>query len=413
MKARQFIDTCKVLARGGAGGRGSNSLCHEKFVPRGGPDGGDGGRGGDVVLIGDEDVDSLESLFFDAQLFAENGGPGGGRRMHGRNGDTLFVSVPLGTTVTDIESGLSVGDILAHGQTLLVARGGKGGFGNVHWVTPRHQVPHEYGPGEPGQEFSLQLDLRIVADAGLVGFPSAGKSSLLRRISKARPKVAAYPFTTLNPILGTVLYEHPESSVRVADIPGLIENAHLGVGLGDRFLRHIERSKILVYVLDMAGSDARNPWDDYEILRRELALRNEELPERPHLIVANKMDLPEARELLAEFTERTGESPIPLSAETGDGVEAFKQALFDLVKPEPHAARSRANSPVTVKIQTVGGRKKIAQPKKRREKADRGTVAPRKGYTPPRPLPGAGTSADGSDAPVSAERANSATFFRL
>ena len=415
MKSRQFIDTVLATARAGHGGAGSASLRHEKFIPRGGPDGGDGGRGGDVVLIGDEDVDSLVAIFFDSNLLAPDGGPGGARRMHGRNGATLFVPVPLGTSVTDEETGIELGDIRAHGQTLVVARGGRGGFGNVHFASARHQAPREHGPGEPGEEFRLRLDLRMMADASLVGYPSAGKSSILRRISRAKPKVAAYPFTTLTPHIGTVLYPERNASLRVADIPGIIEDAHLGVGLGDRFLRHIERSRVMVYVIDMAAVDGRKPSDDYRVLRHELEMRDPALLERPHLVVANKMDLPEAAEKLAEFRAETGEEPIPLSAETGDGVDALKAALFDLIRPTAHRRRTAAKAaataaagdgapeaagePVVSTIATVGGRRKIVQPKKRREKERHGVVTPRRGYTPPRPLEGKGESGeDGGDA---------------
>ena len=418
MKSRQFIDTVLATARAGHGGPGSASLRHEKFIPRGGPDGGDGGRGGDVVLIGDEDVDSLVAIFFDSNLFAADGGAGGARRMHGRNGANLFVPVPLGTSVTDDETGIELGDIRAHGQTLVVAHGGKGGFGNVHFKSARHQAPREFGPGEPGQEFRLRLDLRMMADASLVGFPSAGKSSILRGISRAKPKVAAYPFTTLTPHIGTVLYPERNASLRVADIPGIIEDAHLGVGLGDRFLRHIERSRVMVYVIDMAAVDGRKPWDDYRILRHELEMRDPALLERPHLIAANKMDLPEAADLLARFREETGEEPLPLSAGTGEGLDALKEALFTLIRPERHSRRSpkaAPDAPAVATIATAGGRRKIVPPKKRRAKEDRGVVTPRRGYTPPRPLEGRGEAADGSgdDAEISAEKASQASFLKL
>ena len=415
MKSRQFVDTVEALARGGHGGPGSASMIHEKFVPRGGPDGGDGGRGGDVVLVGDEDVDSLVAIFFDSNLVAENGGAGGARRMHGRNGNALAVPVPLGTTVTDAESGVVIGDIRSHGQSLVVAHGGKGGFGNLHFVSARHRAPREFGPGEPGQELRLRLDLRMMADAALVGFPSAGKSSLLRRISRARPKVAAYPFTTLTPHIGTVLFPERQASLRVADIPGIIEDAHLGVGLGDRFLRHIERSRVMVYVIDMAGTDARHPWDDYRILRSELEHRDPSLLERPTLVVANKMDVPEAAEFLGRFREETGTDPLPVSAVSGLGIEELKETLYALIQPERHRRRSDAAEPAGQTIVSSGGRTRLSAPKKPREKERHGVVTPRRGYTPPQPLPDAGESAEGSasDTPeISAEKAASASFFR-
>lgn len=415
MKARQFVDTVEAVARGGHGGPGSASMIHEKFVPRGGPDGGDGGRGGNVILLGDEDVDSLVSIFFSSDLFAENGGAGGARRMHGRNGQDLFVPVPLGTTVSDAETGIELGDIRAHGQTLIIARGGKGGFGNLHFVSPSHRTPHEYGPGEPGQEFRIRLDLRMMADASLVGFPSAGKSSILRGISRAKPKVAAYPFTTLTPHIGTVLFPEQQASLRVADIPGIIENAHLGVGLGDRFLRHIERSRVMVYVLDMGGVDARKPWEDYRILQNELERRDAVLLERPRLVVANKMDVPEAAEYLVEFQKQTGETPLCVSASTGEGMEALKQALYDLIRPERHRQRATDVAEAAVTITKAGGRTKIAPVKKLREKAKHGIVTPRKGYTPPKPLPSAGESIDGDESQtpeISADQMANASFLK-
>ena len=414
MKSRQFVDTAEALVRGGHGGPGSASMIHEKFIPRGGPDGGDGGRGGDVVLIGDEDVDSLVSIFFDSNLFAEDGGAGGARRMHGKNGAPLFVPVPLGTSIADAETGIELGDIRAHGQTLIVARGGRGGFGNLHFVSASHRAPREHGPGDPGQEFKIRLDLKMMADASLVGFPSAGKSSLLRGISRAKPKVAAYPFTTLTPHIGTVLFPEKSASLRVADIPGIIEDAHLGVGLGDRFLRHIERSRVMVYVIDMAGSDARKPWEDYRILQSELGHRDPALLERPHLVIANKMDLPEAADLLAEFKKETGEEPICISAAIGEGMDALKEALYNLIRPESHRRRS-ADAATATTIATIGGRKKIVPVKKLREKAKHGIVTPRRGYTAPKPLPSAGESVDGDEGQtpeVSAEKAANASFLK-
>ena len=418
MKSRQFIDTVLATARAGHGGPGSASLRHEKFIPRGGPDGGDGGRGGDVVLVGDEDVDSLVAIFFDSNLVAADGGAGGARGMHGRNGPPLLVPVPLGTSVVDAETGIELGDIRTHGQTLVVAHGGRGGFGNVHFKSASHQAPREFGPGEPGEEFRLRLDLRMMADASLVGFPSAGKSSVLRGISRAKPKVAAYPFTTLTPHIGTVLYPERNASLRVADIPGIIEDAHLGVGLGDRFLRHIERSRVMVYVIDMAAVDGRKPWDDYRILRHELEMRDPALLERPRIVLANKMDLPEAADHLARFRAETGEEPLPVSAGTGEGLDALKEALFELIRPERHSRRTATaatpdDAPVAT-IATLGGRRRIVPPKKRRVKEDHGVVPPRRGYTPPRPLEGRGEAADGSGdaAEITAEKAARATFLR-
>ena len=260
--------------------------------------------------------------------------------MHGENGADCIVKVPLGTQVYDRESDVLLGDIVTQGQELMVARGGRGGRGNVHWKSSTHQAPTEHTPGKPGVEATLRLELKIMADIGLVGFPNAGKSSLLREISHARPKIGAYPFTTLNPIIGTMpLPDY--TSVRVADIPGLIEGAHEGVGLGHEFLRHIERSRYLVYVLDMAGTDGREPWDDLENLRNELRLHDAGLPERPSVLVANKMDMDIAAEKLAEFIERTGETPIEICAELGEGVEVLREKLFTFVLAERKAAAAK------------------------------------------------------------------------
>ena len=281
MKARSFVDTCVLHAIAGDGGRGSNSFRREKFVPKGGPDGGDGGRGGHVFLAGDEDVDSLVGVYYQPERRAENGGPGRGRFKHGANGRDVTVRVPLGTVVKDAETGRELGEILEHGQVLRVAEGGRGGAGNLHWKSSVNRAPTEFTPGAPGENVRLRLDLKILADAGLVGFPSAGKSSILREISAAKPKVAAYHFTTLRPILGTVVLPEKFASFRVADIPGIVEGASEGVGLGFEFMRHVERSKALVLVVDMGGEEGRDPAEDYATLLRELEKRDPALLERP------------------------------------------------------------------------------------------------------------------------------------
>jgi len=259
--------------------------------------------------------------------------------MHGRNGRDLYVPVPCGTEIYDAETGELLADVVEHDQEVVIASGGKGGLGNVHFRTSTHQAPTEHTPGEPGQEFRLRLELKTIADVGLLGFPNAGKSSLLACISDARPKIASYPFTTLNPIVGTV--EYPDfSQIRVADVPGIIEGAAAGVGLGLDFLRHIARSRVLVYVIDMAGTDNRAPWDDYRKLRREIKQYDTALLERPSLVVANKMDVPAAVENLPLFVKKTRVRPLPLSAldQGGEGVDRFKRALWDLLKPAPKGA---------------------------------------------------------------------------
>ena len=352
MKTRTFIDQVDVIVRSGKGGDGSASFRREALVAFGGPDGGDGGRGGDVVLRASTHVNSLISLYFDPKLFAEDGVPGSGKRCYGRRGKDLVVDVPCGTLVTDSDTGLVVADIVSPGQRVVVARGGVGGFGNVHFKSSVNQAPTEHTPGGPAEERRLHLELKTIADAGLLGFPNAGKSSLLTALSSATPKIASYPFTTLNPIVGTIEYED-FAQVRMADVPGIIEGASRGVGLGISFLKHLERARVLVYVIDMAGTDNRKPWDDFRILSDEIAAFNTELSERPALVVANKMDQATARRNLKRFVKETGVTPIALSctptlkdlreyADLKDypgqvGMEAFKTALRDLVNPKPRA----------------------------------------------------------------------------
>ncbi len=346
MKTRTFIDQVTVQVRAGKGGDGSNSFRREAYVPEGGPDGGDGGRGGHVVFRGSHDVNSLVALYFSPLLFAEDGVPGRGQKMYGRAGSDLLVPVPCGTSVFDAETNELVADVVEDGQEVIIARGGEGGLGNVHFKTSTHQAPTEYTPGEPGEEFRLRLELKTVADAGLLGFPNAGKSSLLACVSAARPKIASYPFTTLNPIVGTICY--PDfSQLRVADVPGIIEGAASGVGLGTDFLKHIARSRVLVYVIDMAGTDNRKPWDDYFALRREVGQHDAELLERPALVLANKMDEDAAVANLPRFIKETGVSPLPISALDPDdaGVAAFKQRLWELLKPVPKGAWETADVP--------------------------------------------------------------------
>lgn len=327
-----------LYAKAGDGGHGCCSFRREKYVAKGGPDGGDGGRGGHVIFRGDEEVDSLLRLYFTPHQRAENGGQGRGKQQHGRNGKDLVIPVPCGTIVYDKLTGVQLGDIVEHDQEYRVASGGEGGLGNVHWKRSTHQAPREHTPGKPGGEVTLQLELKSMADMGLVGFPNAGKSSLLAGISHAHPKVGAYPFTTLNPVMGTLML--PDyTRCRIADIPGLIEGAHEGVGLGHGFLRHIERSRFLLFVVDMAAVDGRLPWEDLAAVRRELELHDASLLQRPYLMVANKMDLPEAAEHLAEFRERTDEQPIEISAADGTGLEAVKQRIFEMVRADREARR--------------------------------------------------------------------------
>ena len=332
MKAKTFIDQVEVIVRSGRGGDGAMSFRREALVEFGGPDGGDGGRGGDVVFKASEHVTSLLSLYYDPKCFAQDGAPGQGQKMFGKRGKDLIVPVPLGTEVYDAETGLFVADITEPGQTAIVAKGGVGGYGNVHFKSSVNQAPTEHTPGGPSEERRLRLELKTIADAGLLGFPNAGKSSLLSSLSSATPKIANYPFTTLNPMVGTIVYDD-YAKIRMADVPGIIEGAAKGVGLGLDFLKHLKRSHVLVYVIDMAGTDNREPWTDFKILRKEIDEYSQELAERPALVVANKLDTEAARENLPRFVSETGVVPIAISCQTGEGLDEFKSKLRDLVKP--------------------------------------------------------------------------------
>ncbi len=355
MKARVFVDQVNVIVRSGKGGDGSASFRREALVAFGGPDGGDGGRGGNVVFRASVHENSLLSLSFDPNLFAENGVSGSGKCCYGRRGKDRVVDVPCGTIVTDLETGELVADITEPGQTVIVAKGGEGGFGNVHFKTSVNQAPTERTLGGEAEERRLHLELKTIADAGLLGFPNAGKSSLLSRLSSATPKIASYPFTTLNPMVGVIEYSD-FAQVTMADVPGIIEGASKGVGLGIDFLKHLERSRVLVYVIDMAGTDNRKPWEDYKILSKEIADYNGELLERPYLVLANKMDQAAARRNLKRFIKETGVTPIAAACENDEavkkafaelktlqffdgrvGIDAFLEELRALVKPKARA----------------------------------------------------------------------------
>ena len=322
MKERRFIDCVSAQVRAGRGGDGSASFRREAHVEFGGPDGGDGGRGGDVVLVGSRHEDSLEAIFYNPRLVAGNGGNGRGQQMHGRNGRELAVPVPCGTQVIDEATGEVAFDIVEDGQRAVIARGGRGGWGNVHFKSATNRAPTRFIPGQDGEEFNYRFELKVIAEIGLVGFPNAGKSSLLAAVSAAHPKVGAYPFTTLNPSIGTV--ELPDgATLRVADIPGILEGAHEGVGLGTDFLKHISRAKVLAYVIDCAAVDGRDPASDYRALRNEIRLYDAEMAARPALLIANKMDLPGAEEGLARLEKAARRKAVPVSAANGDGVAAL------------------------------------------------------------------------------------------
>jgi len=327
MKHVVFKDRVKLYIRAGNGGNGCVSFRREKFIPKGGPDGGDGGHGGSVILHCDVNEDSLLPLYYQPHQRAKNAQHGMGSNCHGRNSADCIVKVPQGTVVSDAETGDFLGELTEHDQELLVAKGGRGGIGNVHFKSSTNQTPRQFTEGKKGEEKVLWLELKLMADVGLVGYPNAGKSTLLTCLTRAHPKVAPYPFTTINPIIGTL--EYPNfNRLKIADIPGLIDGAHEGVGLGHQFLRHIERSKFILFVIDMAGTDQRNPADDFLHLREELRLHLAELEQTPYLVLANKMDTPEAAEHLADFKERTGENPLEISAKEGTGMEPIKAHLY-------------------------------------------------------------------------------------
>ena len=344
MKAKTFIDQVEVLVRSGKGGDGSCSMRREALVIMGGPDGGDGGRGGDVVFKASEHINSLLSLYYDPKCFAQDGEAGKGQKMFGKRGKDLVIPVPLGTEVYDADTDLLIADITEPGQAVVVAKGGAGGFGNVHFKSSVNQAPTEHTPGGEAEKKRLRLELKTIADAGLLGFPNAGKSSLLSVLSSATPKIASYPFTTLNPVVGTIVYDD-FAKIRMADVPGIIEGAAKGVGLGLAFLKHLERSKVLVYVIDMAGTDNREPWTDYKILKKEIDEYSAELAERPYLVVANKLDTVAAQENLARFKEETGVDPICISCESREGLETFKSALREIVQPKTKFHHTHADAP--------------------------------------------------------------------
>jgi GTP-binding protein len=311
-------------------------------VPKGGPDGGDGGRGGDVILRADRHVDNLANLFYEPIIKAKNGGHGMGKKMAGRTGANKVVKIPIGTIVWQAEeekrptssleqSAIPVVDLVRDEQEFVLCRGGAGGKGNVHFKSSRNRAPRQYTEGEEGEKGTFLFELRTIADAGLVGYPNAGKSTLLRKISAARPKVAAYPFTTLHPIVGVM--ELPGyRRVTIADIPGLIEGAHRGLGLGHEFLRHITRCRVLVFVIDAAGSEGRNPMEDLQNLRREIDLYDPGLSSRPWLVVANKMDLTDAENNLRAMQERFPRIRIiPTSAAKGEGMTELKDTLATII----------------------------------------------------------------------------------
>ncbi|HBJ9368994.1 TPA: GTPase ObgE [Listeria monocytogenes] len=331
-----FVDQVKIYVKAGNGGDGMVAFRREKFVPNGGPAGGDGGKGADVVFVVDEGLRTLVDFRFKRIFKAEHGEHGMSKSMHGRGAEDLVVKVPQGTIVKDIDTGEIIADLVAHGQRAVIAKAGRGGRGNKRFATPANPAPELSENGEPGQERNVQLELKVLADVGLVGFPSVGKSTLLSVVSAARPKIAAYHFTTIVPNLGMVDAGDGRSFV-MADLPGLIEGASQGVGLGHQFLRHIERTRVIVHVIDMSGSEGRVPYEDYMAINNELEQYNLRLMERPQIIVANKMDMPDAEENLNEFKTKIAEDiPVfPISAVTKMGLRELLLAIADKLETTP------------------------------------------------------------------------------
>jgi GTPase len=330
-----FIDEVRIRVKAGDGGNGCLAFRREKYVPRGGPSGGDGGRGGDITMVASEHYNTLLHFRFNPEHTAQRGRHGEGSNRSGREGESIELKVPVGTIVYDADSGELLHDFTSAGDRFLVAKGGRGGRGNQHFATSTHQAPTEHEPGHPGEAKYLRLELKLLADVGLVGFPNAGKSTLISRISAARPKIADYPFTTLEPNLGVVSVD--DSTFVVADIPGLIAGAHLGHGLGVQFLRHIERTRLLVHLVDVSETSGRDPVEDFHVVMRELAGFSESLPKKPMFLVASKIDVAQSPERIASLRALAASEQLPffeISSVTGQGIEDLKRAMAqEIFKP--------------------------------------------------------------------------------
>ncbi|MGN0663905.1 MAG: GTPase ObgE [Negativibacillus sp.] len=338
-----FIDKAVIRVKAGDGGNGAVSFHREKFVAAGGPDGGDGGKGGDIVFVGSPDMNTLIDFKYKKNFIAENGQKGGPKRCSGKGGQDLVIKVPMGTIVRDGESGQIMADISGE-EPVIIAKGGNGGWGNSHFATPTRQIPRFAKPGIPGEKFDLQLELKLLADVGLVGFPNVGKSTLISVVSAAKPKIANYHFTTLTPVLGVVKVAEGKSFV-MADIPGLIEGASEGIGLGHEFLRHVERCRLIVHVVDVSGSEGRDPKEDFETINRELANFNAELAAQEQIVVGNKADMAsdEQVEEFRRYIEEKGLRFFRLSAATHQGVEALVQEIAEKLDRLPPIKRFEAD----------------------------------------------------------------------
>lgn len=332
-----FIDRAKISIKAGDGGDGMSSFRREKYAPKGGPNGGDGGRGGDIVFLADRNMNTLLDFRYKKKFKAQKGGDGEDTNKFGRHAEAVVIKVPVGTLVFDEETDELIADLIEDGQTAIVGRGGRGGRGNARFANSVNRAPTFAEHGEPGEERTLRMELKLLADVGLVGYPSVGKSSIIATVSAARPDIAAYHFTTLTPVLGIVRIDDQTNFV-MADIPGLIEGAHEGKGLGHDFLRHIERTRVIVHVLDVSGMEGRDPMEDYRKINKELAAYNERLSSRPQIIAANKMDLPDARSnypAIESALKAEGREVFPVSAATGEGLQPLVQRIAEMLATLP------------------------------------------------------------------------------
>lgn len=331
----KFIDRVKIYVQAGTGGNGKVAFRREAHVPKGGPSGGDGGRGGSVIFVATNSLSTLLDLRYYREYKAQNGEKGHAKKMHGADADDLVIRVPVGTCVYDDDTGNIIADLTKDGQRAVIAKGGRGGRGNARFASSRNPAPKICENGEPGEKFNLRVELKLLADVGLVGFPSVGKSTLLSVVSKARPQIADYHFTTIVPNLGVVQVKDGRSFV-MADLPGLIEGASQGKGLGHQFLRHIERCRVIVHIIDMSGSEGRDPYEDYVTINKELGEYEYRLLERPQIIVANKMDGDEAEENLKKFKEKLGDQKVfPIIAPIHEGIDAVLYAVADALETAP------------------------------------------------------------------------------
>jgi GTP-binding protein len=327
-----FVDECVIKVQAGDGGRGCISFRREKYEPWGGPNGGDGGRGGDVILVGDDDTNNLVDYKYKPHWNGERGEHGLGADQHGKDGEPCVLRMPLGTVVIDEDTGKTVAEVLHDGERIVLCKGGNGGWGNTHFKSSTNRAPKRANPGHEGERGRFRLVLKTIADIGLVGFPNAGKSSLTGKITKAHPKTAAYPFTTLHPQIGVIELPDHEDRLLLADVPGLIEGASEDRGLGHRFLRHIERCTLLMFLIDMAGVDGRDPREDYATLVSELGLYDKALLKKPRLVVANKMDLESSAANLTKFRRRHKADLLKISCVSGEGLDELKEELYKRVR---------------------------------------------------------------------------------